>query len=203
MTTLHPTMLTPTEALARCANCGHTTGYHGATFCTMRVGTVANRPICDCPGWKWQPIEQAAGERLPGAPGEASILTNSPAAVAPETWYICPVDKGHRHICPPKPAAVAPHDPSDQFPCPMCGHTVRVSSTDEGTNSYVPVEDDPHAAAPLAVERLAAVFGQHPIHWDVKRGEGTGTRFVMTRIFESPEEAAAYVAAAYAAEEGA
>jgi adenosylmethionine-8-amino-7-oxononanoate aminotransferase len=33
-----------------CANCGHSSAYHGVTFCSLSVGTPPGRP-CDCTEW--------------------------------------------------------------------------------------------------------------------------------------------------------
>jgi hypothetical protein len=53
----------------------------------------------------------------------------------------------------------------------------------------------PRTAAGLDVERLAEVLRYSPIHWDVRRPDGA---FVMTRMFESADEAAKHIATEYA-----
>lgn len=66
--------------------------------------------------------------------------------------------------------------------------------TPNGVRLIVAFFDALPATPSLDVERLTAVLVVSPIAWTVRRPDGA---FVMTRVFESADEAAAWVAAAY------
>jgi len=55
-----------TDAYQRCLNCGHTSGVHGAGFCSLIVGTNGTQLTdgiqCDCDAWLGQTEAQEVQE---------------------------------------------------------------------------------------------------------------------------------------------